>query len=75
VCVSAPMMPPFTDRHAVTNENAADRRIRRRVGAGARRELARTREIDRVAVYGRTSTPFQNATWPSMFFAASFVSG
>lgn len=75
VRLAAPMMPSLAQRRAVADEDAADRRIRRRVGGGARGELARARQVRAVAVYGRTSTPFQNATYPSMLLAASLVSG
>ena len=46
-----------------------------RVGHGARCELDRAREVRAVAVYGVTSTPFQKATYPSMFFASSLAVG
>ena len=60
--LTTPVMPAFAERHAFAHENAADGRIRRRIGDRARAELDRAREIRGVAVYGVTSTPFQNAT-------------
>ncbi|HWT05359.1 MAG TPA: hypothetical protein VN224_06340, partial [Xanthomonadales bacterium] len=56
------MVPPFAQRHAVAHDDAAHRRVRCGVGDGARRELDGAREVAAVAVYGVTSTPFQNAT-------------
>jgi hypothetical protein len=60
--LTAAMVPSLAERDAVANQDAADRRIWGRVGDSARGELARAREVRRVAVYGWTSTPFQNAT-------------
>jgi hypothetical protein len=59
---AAPPMPAFAQRHAVADDHAADGRIRRGVGDRTRRELARPREVRRVARYGVTSTPCQKAT-------------
>ena len=56
------MVPSLAERHAVAHDDAAHRRVRRGVGNGARRELDGAREVAAVAVYGVTSTPFQNAT-------------
>ncbi|GAC1572475.1 MAG: hypothetical protein NVS3B7_03230 [Candidatus Elarobacter sp.] len=75
VRLTAAMMPAFADRDVVAHENAPDRRVRRGIGNGAPGELARARQIRAVAVYGVTSTPFQKATYPSMFFAFSLVCG
>ena len=75
VRLAAAMVPTFAERLARADEDAADRRIRRRVGDRARGELAGTREVRRVRVYCVTWTPFQNATYPVMLFAASFVCG
>jgi hypothetical protein len=60
--LTAPVVPAFAERYVVAHENAADRRIRRRIGDRARAELDRARDVGGVAVYGVTSTPFQNAT-------------
>jgi hypothetical protein len=62
MCLTATMVPAFTERGSVAHEDASDGRIRRGIGDGARRQLAGAREVGGVAVYGRTSTPFQNAT-------------
>jgi hypothetical protein len=71
VRLAATVMPAFAERDAVAHEDAADGRIGGRVRDRARREFAGAREIRDVGGYGRTSTPFQKATNPSMFFASS----
>ena len=73
--LAATMVPAFAERPPVAHDDAPDGRVRRGVGDGARRQLDGAREVAAVAVYGVTSTPFQNATYPSMFFAASFACG
>lgn len=75
VRLAATVVPAFPERDTVTNENAADRRIWRCIGDRARRELTCPREIRNFRRYGWTSTPFQNATNPSMFFAFSDACG
>jgi hypothetical protein len=64
VRLTSAMVPAFADRDPVTDEDAADGRVRSSVRDGSGGELTRPREIRRVRVdgYGRTSTPFQNAT-------------
>ena len=73
--LAAPMVIAFTLGSARAHDDRADGRIGRGVGGRARRELVRSREVRPVAVYGPTSTPFQNAMRPVMFFAASFGAG
>jgi hypothetical protein len=56
------MMPTFTERAAVADDDRTDRRVRRCIRERARREFDCAREIRRVgSVYGETSTPFQKA--------------
>jgi len=62
VRLTATVVPAFAERRPVADEDAADRRVRRRVRDRARGELARAREVDRFGAYGVTSTPFQKAT-------------
>jgi hypothetical protein len=62
VRLAAPVMPALAERHAVAHDDTPDRRVRRGIGDRARAELDRAREVGAVAVYGLTSTPFQNAT-------------
>ncbi len=75
VRLAAAVVPAFAQRDAVAHQHAADRRIGHRVRDGARGELARARQVRRVVGYGVTSTPFQKATYPSMFFALSLACG
>ena len=75
VRVAAPVVPALTERRSIARDDAADRWVRRGVGDRTRAELDRAREVRAVVVYGLTSTPFQNATKPSMFFAASLACG
>jgi len=60
--LAAVMMPALPERDAVAHDDAADWWVRHRVGDGARCELDRARDVRAIAVYGLTSTPFQNAT-------------
>ena len=73
--LTAAVVPTFAERASVARDHAPDRRVGCGIGERARGELARAREIRAVAVYGVTSTPFQNATYPSMFFAFSDACG
>ena len=75
VRLTATVMPAFAERVPIARKDAPDGRVRSGIGEGARGEFARAREIRAVAVYGVTSTPFQKATYPSMFFAFSNACG
>jgi hypothetical protein len=62
VRLTAAVVPAFAQGLAVAHQHAAHGRVRHRVGDRARRQLDGAREVRDVAVYGPTSTPFQNAT-------------
>ncbi len=75
VRLAAAMVIALAQRSAITDDDRTDRRIRRCVGDRTRREFIRSREISSFELYGLTSTPFQNAIWPAIFFAAGLGSG
>ena len=74
---AAHVMEALAERTRRIDEHGTDGGIGRRTPPATRGEFARAAEVDAIerGDYGRTSTPFQNATWPLICFAASLGSG